>query len=244
MAKKAARKKAATDPRIVAGQGLDFGPDELQMPRLSIAQAQSEAMNPKSDGYVPGANIGDIISSIDKRCYPGDDGVEIIACARTTKYLEWLPRNSGGGIAGIYGPEEGRALMASATRGPAGMTLPNGNTIHDSKEYLVLALDDEGKGTPHLLSFAKSGIAIARNWNTRMASYYARHKDASIISQVWRLTTAPKANDAGTWFGWKIDAVEGVTALDRPLALDDALHYAEAGFGDVGLIEAGSGSEG
>ena len=65
-----------------AGEGIDYAPDELQIPFVRV---------------IKGASMGDAFNTVTGDYWSSEDGFHVIPCLQQTKYLEFIPRDQGGG---------------------------------------------------------------------------------------------------------------------------------------------------
>ena len=111
MANEVAMKKSAElstdlmdDILEFAGEGAAFGADEMQIPFIRALQALSPQLNKKKPEYIDGAEQGDLFNTVTGQVWKGEEGVTIIPCYQVTKYLEFTPRDMGGGFRGEISP--------------------------------------------------------------------------------------------------------------------------------------------
>ena len=80
------------------GEGTVFDSSELQIPFIRLIQAMSPQLSKKKTEYIEGASQGDAFNTVTKERWDGETGLTVIVCVQTTKYLEFVPRESGGGF--------------------------------------------------------------------------------------------------------------------------------------------------
>ena len=87
------------DDLLSAGTGLEeASADDYAIPFLRVLQSMSPQLK-KSDGkYIQGAEEGNLFNTVTETLYDGTEGVTIIPCAYKKKFIEWVPRESGGGF--------------------------------------------------------------------------------------------------------------------------------------------------
>ena len=93
------------------GEGLDYDTSELQIPFIRIIQALSPEINKRDSKFIDGASNGDIFNNVTGQYFSGEEGIVVIPCYQETKYLKFVPRESGGGFLGEMSkddPEIGR----------------------------------------------------------------------------------------------------------------------------------------
>ena len=82
-----------------AGGGLEnLTAEDLTIPRLKILQALNPEVNKRDGKYVEGAAAGDILNTVTKELFTEDSGCVAIPVAYKRMFLEWTPRESGGGL--------------------------------------------------------------------------------------------------------------------------------------------------
>ena len=87
------------DNLLSEGTGLEeASADDYAIPFLRVLQSMSPQLK-KSDGkYIQGAEEGMFFNTVTESIYDGTEGVSIIPCAYKKKYIEWIPREKGGGF--------------------------------------------------------------------------------------------------------------------------------------------------
>lgn len=90
----------AYDPTKSAGLGTDQLDAQASMPLLNIIQQNSPQINKKTDKFIDGAEAGDIFFA------PTDEvltqPIEFVPTAFRTLYVEWVPKDQGGGLVGMH----------------------------------------------------------------------------------------------------------------------------------------------
>ena len=80
-----------------AGEGTTFDSSEMQIPFIRIIQALSPQVQKKDPAFIAGADQGDAFNTVTNEHWNGDDGLIVVPCYQETKFLEFVPRDSGGG---------------------------------------------------------------------------------------------------------------------------------------------------
>ena len=97
----------------MAGEGASFDSSEMQIPFVRVLQALSPQLNKKKAEYIEGAEQGDLFNNVTMQSWDGEDGVNIIPCFQTTKYLEFTPRDMGGGFRGELAANDPASTIGS-----------------------------------------------------------------------------------------------------------------------------------
>ena len=187
--------------------------DSYSIPFMSILQSGSPQVK-KSDGaYIKGAEEGFLFNSVSQEIISGDKGITVIPAYFTRRFLEWLPRESGGGgLAGEHLPSD--PIVNTAVRDAKfQLVLPTGNILVDTRTHYVLVINQEtGSYTPALISMASTQVKKSRQWMTRMETIKFKNPAGQLFtppmfSHIYQLTTVPESNDQGSWYGWKVDTI-------------------------------------
>ena len=197
------------DFEAFANEGLEsVSAQDLSIPYLRILAQLSPQVNKRDGAYVQGAEAGMIYNTVENAVYSGEDGVLVIPCYYRRVYVEWKPREKGGGYVGTYGVDD---LIAKTTykddRGND--ILPNGNLLSNTAEFYVLMLDRDGSPRRCLITMTSTQLKKARKWLTQMQTNTARGKNGNMfvmpmMSHVYTLSTVEERNDKGSWFGWEV----------------------------------------
>jgi hypothetical protein len=193
-----------------AGAGLeDMSAQDLQIPRISILQANSPQVK-KSDGkYVKGAEEGDFFDNVANAVYAkGDKGFLFIPVARRRANIEWIPKDAGGGFIADHGAND--AILSQCTKDDKNrMMLKNGHEVVTTQEYYIIALDADGKNPKQaVISMAKTQLKKARKMNTVLSSLQVARPDGkgtfnpALFYSVFHATTVPESKDTFNWMGW------------------------------------------
>ena len=203
---------ATLDVKVLAedaGDGLDnLTADDLLIPSLKLVQKGSPAVDPTDSTYTDSVKVGDIINSVTNESYDGDAGITVLPAAYRRIFLEYIPREAGGGLAGIH---ENPSILSQTHRDEMGRDiLASGNYIQTTANHYVLLLND-GKYDPVMIAMYSSQLKKSRRWNSIMAGQRITSNGKSVTpasySHMYHLSTVPEKNSKGSWFGWRIELV-------------------------------------
>jgi hypothetical protein len=136
-----------------AGAGFeDTDANDYRIPYVSIAQALTPALDKDDAQYIDGLEKGMIFDNVEGRVY---EQISFIPCKFDHAFIEWIPKNKGGGFVGRHELDSG--ILAQTTRSDDNRDmLPNGNEIIDTRYLYVLILGEDGS-FPAVISFARTG---------------------------------------------------------------------------------------
>ena len=113
-----------------SGAGVsNMGMDDVAVPYLYVLQTNSPQVNPDHDAYIDGAKAGMFFNNVSMEIYDGrNEGLIVIPCAYERKYVEWVPRDSGGGFVGEHDIDSG--ILSECTPNEKGIPcLKSGNLV-------------------------------------------------------------------------------------------------------------------
>lgn len=185
-----------------AGAGLESATAaDYALPFIYLLQKMSPQVDKDDAKYVEGAEPGKFINTVTQELY---DELRVIPVHFEKVYIEWIPRDLGGGFVASY-----------KTRQDADKNCEEGHQIVDTANHYVLVQGKDGEWTPAILSLTSTKLKASRNWVSKMgmvtimgpnqkkvvAPTYSRFYDV--------LPDGPMKNDKGTYYVIKVDSVEG-----------------------------------
>lgn len=189
-----------------AGGGLNnLTASDYAIPFVSILQSLSPQVKPVRAGGIEGAQVGMIFNTVTKEVTDGEQGIMVIPCAYQKKWIEWKPRNSGGGFVKQHDTE---AIMASTVADAKNDAyLPNGNVVVPTANYFVIIIN---KGVPEtaVLSMTKTQLTRSKKWNSIMSAIKLQGKTGlytpPMYSHKYHLTTSLEEKSGFSWYAWNI----------------------------------------
>lgn len=200
------------DLEALAGLGMESATTEdMSIPFLRILAQLSPQVNKRDGAYVQGAEPGFIYNTVANEAYNGDEGVTVIPCYYNRRYVEWKPREKGGGYVNSYPATD--PIVNKTFRDDRGNdVLPNGNLLVNTAQFFVVLLHPQNGPQRCLITMTSTQLKKARKWMTQMQSLTATGKNGNMftlpmMSQTYRLRTVEERNDKGSWFGWEISRI-------------------------------------
>ena len=201
----------AADSKIASGFGaLDLSRDTA-IPYITILQSGSPQLNPSKAEYIETAKAGQLYNTVTQEAV---SELKVIPVFYHLRYVEWKPREQGGGFIASHSADSG--VLGRATRDP--MTnkhvLENGNHIVQTAYHYVLVLNNGGYQNA-VISMASSQLKKSRRWNSLMLSQKIKGPSGMFTPPTYaftyKLSTVSESNDRGSWFGFQVEKGEQVT---------------------------------
>jgi hypothetical protein len=239
MAKNAVAVKAQSTAVVVAEEfeafaalGMDqVRPEDMSIPFLRILAQLSPQVNKRDGAYVDGAEAGMLYNTVANEAYDGEKGVLVIPCYYNRRYVEWKPREKGGGYVNSYDVDD--KIVNTTYRDDRGNdVLPNGNLLTNTAQFFVLLLSEDGMPQRCLITMTSTQLKKARKWVTQMQSRTAMGKNGMFVlpmmSQVYRLRTVEERNDKGSWFGLEISHERSLDLADEKPVFDLGVSFSKS----------------
>ena len=180
--------------------------EDLALPFIKVLGQLSPEVNKRDAGkYVQGAEPGMILNSVTKELFDGAKGIEVLPCSYERKYLQWKPRELGGGLVSIHSVDD--PIVKTTKRDQMNRdVLPNGNYLENTANHFVVVLGTVPSTA--LVSMTRTQLKVSRSWNSMMMSIKMQGEKGLFtpptFSHVYRLKSVQLTNDKGSWFGWDI----------------------------------------
>ena len=205
-----------------AGEGATYDSSEMQIPFIRILQAMSPQLKKREAQYIEGSEQGDMFNNVTMELFTGEEGVTVVPCFQTTKYLEFVPREQGGGFQGEIPATD--PVLQKTTRSGAKEILPNGHELVKSDQHFCLIVGKDGLTQPVVIDMKSSQLKVSRRWKTQIAMQKIKHPKTGqmvlppLFATQWKFSTVEESNDQGSWFNYTIEKIGLVE--DRDLMLE------------------------
>jgi len=175
----------------------EMGSDDLSTPFLLILQPLSPQVE-----EIEGAKPGSLFVTVGERVFDGgEEGVQIVPCHFQSRWIEWVPRDAGGGFVRQYEPGE----EPPGAAGNIKVTLENGNDCVKTHLQYVLLLPPGEEPQPVVLSCAGTALTPSAKLNSALAAATTPRGVLPRFASIWRLTTHKRKNDLGMWYTWNAE---------------------------------------
>lgn len=231
-----------------AGAGLEnVGVDEYKIPFLRILQALSPACKPVEAGGMEGAKPGLIMNTATGEIYDGKEGLDFVPAVRDHNFVEFVPRDAGGGLVGIHAVDDPKVLQLRAEQGKFGKLKTNDDTEISESFYLYGLVIPAGRSPFRaIVGFTSSQIKKYQEFMGRvMGIEYTidtpNGKKAikpPMWAHRWHLGTVFEKGKKGEFYNWKLSLTgrdeKGMeSSLKSIIPMKDPLYIAAKEFADM-----------
>jgi len=222
-----------------AGEGMDsIGRDDMQIPFLRLIQTTSPQLNKQESVYIKSASGGDLFNTVTGEYWDSEEGVYVIPCGYTVKYLEFQLRTEGGGFMGELKGND--PLLTQTQRDGGTELLPSGNELIRSAQHLVMLVDIKtGATQTAICDMKKTQLKVSRRWNTmKNGIRLPSGKPMPLYGTAWSIKTVAESNDQGSWYNYKIDRETVVTKDLEAMMLEARTMYQSFRKGEIKMSSA------
>ena len=201
----------AEDSKSMSGFGTLNLSRDTAIPYISILQTSSPQVNPSKAEYIESAKAGQLFNTVTQETF---DKLEVIPVFYHLKYVEWKPREQGGGFIASHDADSG--IIGQTKRDPMTnkMVLPSGNHIVQTAYHYVLMISGEGYQNA-VISMSSSQLKKSRRWNSLMLSQKIKGPSGMFTPPTYaftyQLSSVSESNDRGSWFGFSVEKGSQVT---------------------------------
>lgn len=187
---------------------------DFAIPFINILQTNSPQVDRKNPKAVEGAYAGAFFNTVSQEVM---ETVKVIPFGFKKVFVEWVPRELGGGFVAKYLPGKDAATIAAARPGENNkMFLPNGNNLVETSEHYIIVLPEQGE--PYLATMPLTGTKLtpSKKWMSLMHSKTAKLSDGSVrrlemFMQVYELSVVSQTNNKGSFYSLGVPEFVGVT---------------------------------
>jgi hypothetical protein len=218
-----------------AGEGFEEQTaDDYAVPFITILQALSPQCKERRGECFP----GDLYNTVIEERYDGSEGIIFVPVYTNVQWVEWVPRDKGGGLVDRFDPNSDVVARAKARAEAEGAkfgkyTTEAGNDLVETHYVYGLHVMD-GDGMPALISFKSTAIKAKKSWITKARYFTIKGPDGKkfnppLYSCAYRLRTFDDKRAKGDFSNWSInfEGGSGTTALIEP---GSKLHRAAVAF--------------
>lgn len=196
----------------MAGGGFEGTTHEdFAMPYLNLLQALSPEVGADGpDKALDGAKAGMLINSVTKELYDGRTGIVFVPVVTQHVYVEWKPRDAGGGIVARH--EIGSELVSACKQAAESFgqyKTDEGNDLIETFYMIGYTLESEDATEPKdivVLPFTSTKIKVYKRIMQMLHTYKGR---PPLFANRLRVTSVAEKNNKGSFFNLDIKPING-----------------------------------
>ena len=202
---------AAYDYGDDAGSGYESqSGDDIAIPFVSVLQSNSPQCADEDSTARPGM----IYNTVTEEAVSGKEGLVLIPATTQHVFVEFVPRDEGGGFVGVHQVDSPEVKQAKSSCEFGQYKSSAGNELVETfYVYGVMEDDDGNAGGMAVLAFTSSKIKVYKRWNTKLRMFTINNGGRKIRPPLFahrvRLTTEKEKNAKGEFFNFKLQPAEG-----------------------------------
>jgi len=207
-----------------AGAGFeDTTSEDYSIPFLTVLQALSPQV--QGEAALEGAKPGMLFNTVTGELFEGKTGLEFVPAHRERVYVEWVPRDQGGGFVGRH-EQTSEIVMKAKQRAsdPTSLKTEAGNDLIDTAYVYGIICHEDGRLESVVLAFTSTKLKVYRHLMTKLRQFTVQVNGKKVNPPLFayrlRVTTTTEKNKKGSFYNFKISAAEGSLA-DSLLSTED-----------------------
>jgi hypothetical protein len=199
--------------------------EDFAIPFLGVLQKTSPQLE-----TVEGAKVGQIFNTVTNTLYDGEKGISFVPALTQHVFVEWKPRDEGGGFVGIHNPDSDVVKNCKATQEFGEFKTAAGNDLVETfYVYGILVGDDTVEQA--VIAFTSTKIKRYKAWLTKAKTVRMKTSDGKLIglplfAHKYRLRTIKEKNNFGDFYNFTVPDWDGGDAADARLATDSDVFQA------------------
>lgn len=197
--------------------------DDYSIPFLEVLQGLSPELE-----TLEGARPGHILNKVTQDIFAGKDGIVFVPCYTQHVFVEWIPRDSGGGLVAVHdinSPVVEQARSGGQRTGR--LSLENGNELVETFYVFGIQVLPDGSSMSCVMAFSSTKIKKYKSWMTKARTIQivlpgGRKINPPLFAHRYRLTTSKEKNKHGEFYNWEV-SFDGETAEAARLSPHDQL---------------------
>ena len=190
----------------------DMGSDEISLPFLSILQALSPQVS--GEAAIDGAKAGQLFNTVTEEFFEGKEGIGFVPVHREKVFVEWVPRDQGGGFVGRHEPSSEVVTQAKAQAAkPNELKTEDGNDLVETGYLTGLLVHDDGRTEPVVVSFTSTKLKKYRHLLTKLSQFTVMENGRKVTPPIFahklKITTVSEKNSKGNFYNFNIGSAAG-----------------------------------
>lgn len=213
------------------GRGVSTDQADNITPLIYILQSQSPQVLKRNPAYIQGAEAGCIwLRNVANPIVSGEEGIIFQPCFFTKDWVEWIPRDAGGGFVGKHLQLPRDATRDDRVTNKPRFVMPNGNELRETRYHMGYVYGHADAPLPFVIPMSSSGHTISKSWmGLQNAKRTKGGKRADAFAYLYSLKTRLRTNAQGEWFTWDIGDYSQVSSIEDYRRGEELYEYFKEG---------------
>jgi len=227
----------AFDYSAYAGMGFESHTrEDYAVPFLTVLQALSPQIE-----TIPSARPGMLFNTVTNELYDGKTGVAFVPAETQHVFVEWRPRELGGGFIAVH-PLHSEVVRKAKAEQPFGKYKvikgdKNSNDLIETYYVYGILVKPDGSTEKMIITFTSTKISAYKHWMTKARTVQVglpdgRKVTAPLFAHRYRIKSEKEENPKGSFFNFYIP-FDGLDAASCRLATNDPIFQEAVDFRKV-----------
>lgn len=205
------------------GEDLDQGfegqtSSDYSIPFIAVLQQMSPQCSDPRDGGMEGAKPGMLLNTVTGEVWDGREGMEFVPGMTQHVFVEWVPRDKGGGMVGRHEVDSDVVRSARNNSGEFGKlkTREGNDLIETFYVYGVLCTATGEPAENAIIAFTSTKIKIYKHFNTRVGFFMIPTPNGKrrppLFSHLVKITSTKEKNAKGDFYNFALNPAKGDVA--------------------------------
>jgi len=202
-----------------AGSGFENQTSaDYSIPFIGVLQAMSPQVKPEDEGGLPNARPGMLINTVTEELYEGKKGMEFIPALTEHVFVEWVPRDLGGGFVAVHQIDSQVVSDAKKAAKDFGKyRTPAGNDLIETFYVYGIVTQDDEPGEMAVIAFTSTKIKVYKKFNTKIGMFQIKTPSGQkvrppLFAHRVKLTVTKEKNNKGEFYNFDLNPANGTLA--------------------------------
>lgn len=194
------------------------GKDDYSIPFIDLLQGLSPELE-----TLDKAKPGHIVNKVTQDLFDRDKGIAFVPCYTQHVFVEWVPRDNGGGLVQVHELNSEVVAKAKASGHRTGaIVLENGNELIETFYVFGVQVFEDETTAQAVVAFTSTKIKKYKAWMTKARTIQIKLEDGRkinppLFAHRYRMKSVKEKNKHGEFYNWDI-TFDGEDAIQARLA--------------------------
>ncbi len=190
--------------------GGDAKASDMAIPFIAVLQKNSPQIDDTNGKFIAGSKQGMLFNTVTNVTYDArNEPIRFVEVATRKMFVEWVPRDSGGGFVGQHSPESEIVAKSFVDEKGKRFVSRGGNSLIETAYHFVLVLNAEGGYEPAVLGLSSTQLKFSRRLNYVIQTKTVKNGKGDVLpaarfAYIYAAKTKSEQNEKGSWFAWDL----------------------------------------
>lgn len=181
--------------------------EDQSIPLIVVLQTNSPQVAKANAKYVAGAEAGMLFNIATEECIDGDEGLLFVGAVTQHQFVEFRPRDTGGGFVGFHDATSEIVVAAKSRSESFGKYQTEGGNelVETFSIYAVLSDAEQNPLGLAVIPCSSMKIKAYKGWSNRVRSVVVNKQVVPLMANLCRLRTVADKNAKGSFYNIRLD---------------------------------------